>query len=111
MNKNYWSAYSRRGETTLWPAVKPIGALMTEELREGLWAHPWIPWTHAVGSLALGVWFFYQGAWWQIVLGLFLGATGVMSLKAAIGIAVAKVAHRRVQRQNREWVANQLGDD
>ncbi len=72
-----------------------------EDLTEGLWDHPWIPWVFSVGSLALGGWFIREGAWWQWIVGIFFFGLAAMSLRPAVLLTMAKIVHARVKRKGR----------
>lgn len=67
-----------------------------EDLKEGLWDHPWIPWVFSAGSLALGGWFIGEGAWWQWIVGIFFFCLAAMSLKQAVLLTMAKLVARRL---------------
>ena len=72
---------------------------LEEENLEIAWEYPGIPWIFGLGSLALSIWFFYEGAWWQIVLSLIFFILAAMGLKQAVMVTVAKVVWRKRRKQ------------
>lgn len=75
---------------------------LEEENLEIAWKHPGIPWIFGVGALALGIWFFTEGAWWQIVLSLVFFMFAAMGLKQAVMVTIAKVAWRQRRKQTQQ---------
>ena len=75
---------------------------LDEENLEIAWKYPGIPWVFGLGTLALAIWFFNEGAWWQLVMALIFFMLAAMGLKQAVMVTIAKVVWRQRRKQTQD---------